>query len=700
MKKLLLRFACALTLSATCAAVQTQTLGDHHGADFSAGKTDNVYVDGRGRVVLAVEEIELLSDVDHAWCVAVGAGGDVYVGTVPGGKVYRAGGGKAEVLFESGEAGVFSIAVLPDGDVVLGTGSEGKVYRVKPTGESELVADFAEPYVFALAVEPGGAILAATGGDAGNVYRLAKGEVELVYESPGKHLMALALGTDGKIYAGSGDRGAVYEIDPSGGARVLYAAKEGVIGALAIDGDGVVYAGTAAIAEPKPGAEAKAVRSIAGELSARQIRNSAPEGKPTVPAKREYKVTNAVYAIEPAGTVRRIFSLKGALVMSLLVEGDTVLAATAGKAGIYRFPADGGPSALVHKTESEEVHALAQHPKGGFAAGFGMPGKAVHFSPRRQPKGTFTSRAFAAKGLSRWGRASWLAETPTGTALGFSMRSGNSPEPDVTWTDWKPLKSEGAGAATALPPSRYVQYRAELKSAAPEATPALERFEIAALAVNLPPRITQILAGKAPAKPAGNSGKSSKPKAGNPGSGALSRMVSLSWKASDPNGDKLEYRLEFRDEGMKSFIELAEKLGKSQFKWDTTTVPDGQYRFRVTASDAPGNPAGTELTFSKTEGPFTVDNTPPVLTGPDVTTNGVVKVTVKAEDSASTLKAALFSVDGGKWQPVHPVDGIFDSKSETISVTVTDEDAVVVMIRVVDRAGNSSALRALLGEGK
>ena len=48
--------------------------------------------------------------------------------------------------------------------------------------------------------------------------------------------------------------------------------------------------------------------------------------------------------------------------------------------------------------------------------------------------------------------------------------------------------------------------------------------------------------------------------------------------------------------------------------WDTTTVPNGRYIIKVTASDAPSNPAGARLSGDKESAPFDVDNTPPTVT--------------------------------------------------------------------------------------
>ncbi len=50
-----------------------------------------------------------------------------------------------------------------------------------------------------------------------------------------------------------------------------------------------------------------------------------------------------------------------------------------------------------------------------------------------------------------------------------------------------------------------------------------------------------------------------------------------------------------------------------------------------------------------------------------------------------------FSVDAGRWQEVHPLDGINDSTEETYEFAITAIEGPgphVVVLRVTDRLGN------------
>ena len=67
---------------------------------------------------------------------------------------------------------------------------------------------------------------------------------------------------------------------------------------------------------------------------------------------------------------------------------------------------------------------------------------------------------------------------------------------------------------------------------------------------------------------------------------------------------------------------LKDKVAEKYYSWDSTAFPDGEYRLRITASDAPGNPPAEALTARLESDPFIIDNTPPEITGLAASRNG------------------------------------------------------------------------------
>ena len=69
----------------------------------------------------------------------------------------------------------------------------------------------------------------------------------------------------------------------------------------------------------------------------------------------------------------------------------------------------------------------------------------------------------------------------------------------------------------------------------------------------------------------------------------------------DPNGDTLVYTVEIRGANETEWKPLKDKVTEKYLSWDSTAFPDGEYRLRVTASDAPSNPPAEALTAQHRE---------------------------------------------------------------------------------------------------
>src|SRR5207245_2860062 len=79
------------------------------------------------------------------------------------------------------------------------------------------------------------------------------------------------------------------------------------------------------------------------------------------------------------------------------------------------------------------------------------------------------------------------------------------------------------------------------------------------------------------------------------------------------DGDALGYEVSYRRMDDTRWRSLRKGLTDPVLAWDTTTVPNGRYVIRVTASDSPSNPESLALSSEKESDPFDVDNTPPTV---------------------------------------------------------------------------------------
>ncbi len=150
------------------------------------------------------------------------------------------------------------------------------------------------------------------------------------------------------------------------------------------------------------------------------------------------------------------------------------------------------------------------------------------------------------------------------------------------------------------------------------------------------------------------------------------------------------YTVEIRGEKETTWKPLKEKIPERYLSWDSTAFPDGDYRLRVIASDAPGNPPGDSLTTSMESDPFTIDNTPPKITGLAASRNGAkLEVRWHAADALSNITKAEYSLDGGEWTIAAPVTKLSDSPELDYALTLDAAPGEhTIAVRAVDEFEN------------
>jgi hypothetical protein len=140
-------------------------------------------------------------------------------------------------------------------------------------------------------------------------------------------------------------------------------------------------------------------------------------------------------------------------------------------------------------------------------------------------------------------------------------------------------------------------------------------------------------------------------------------FIGARWLANDDNGDTLLFKLEIRGENETAWKPLRENLRERFYSWDSTAYPDGKYRVRVTASDAPSNTPEQTLTASRESDRFLIDNTAPEITALTATAQGAkIDVRFHAKDALNVLAKAEYSVNGGEWKVVEPTTRLTDSQ--------------------------------------
>ncbi|QQR91555.1 MAG: hypothetical protein IPJ88_07490 [Myxococcales bacterium] len=314
----------------------------------------------------------------------------------------------------------------------------------------------------------------------------------------------------------------------------------------------------------------------------------------------------------------------------------------------------------------------------------------VSASPSRD--GVWTSKVLDADFISRWGQLTWRAKGK----LQFQTRSGNTEKPDATWSDWSSsLRSPGPVRSAA---ARFVQVRALFKD---DPNAILRAVELYYLPENQRSVVTDIEVAEA----SNSKKKSEKGKAPllSPKSSALSPLVQIKWKVDNPDDDELRYRLSFRSENNGIWRDLhdrSEILRKTEFVWDTQSIPDGFYQVRIEASDELANPEKLMRKSYADSDPILIDNHAPRILELKVISG--TKFSGKAVDTVGPIAALSYAIDGRTWIPFFPVDDFLDTKEERFSVSLPKLEAGshIVAVRVEDAAGNVATAESYFSVGK
>src|SRR5271156_2900726 len=686
----------------------------------------------------------------YIWDVASDSQGNAYVATGSPATVLKVSpAGASTKLFTSKDLTVQTVKVGPDGSVYAATVPGGKVYRIKP-GQSGLDessatvvfdaatdAHTAAPakttdqarYIWDLAFDAQGALYVATGGPA-TIYRVdvAKDNphAELYFESDEQHIRCLLFEPNGNLIAGSDGGGLVYRIGKDRKGLVIYDAPKREGTALAESADGRLY--VAAVGEkaksnlpplPVQGvAVATATITIVtpGSVQASSSNTLIPDG-------------TEVDELSPQGAPRRLWVSRDDVVYGLRSTPQGLLAATGNRGRIYRIHEDGSYVDLA-RAATGQATAFADAPDGLYVA-TSNTGRLYKLSSQPSVHATYLSDIFDSGVFSQFGRMEVNANDNGSTgAFEIFARSGNVENPERNWSPWQKV-TPNAGTA-GVPAARFIQWKAVLEPGA-----RVGSVGVNYLPVNIAPVVDEIAVepgarATQAAPPAGQPQQVSinLPSAQNalsytqdPSTAPLAAVrdrsaVTVRWSAHDDNGDDLIFDIYVRGDGEKNWRLLRSHVTERFYSFDSIRIPDGGYRIRVVASDAPAHTLGDALTGERESDHFIIDTTPPVVTALQGSLQGgALHASFVATDATSPIARAEYSLDAGRWQFLEPVGKLSDSLSEHYEFSiplasiparttpdepegspppVTDPREHILTVRAYDRYDNVSAAKTVL----
>ncbi len=716
--------------------------------DFLKGDVENLSIDSDGRMFLGPAAAQLAeTSAPFLWTLLAGPNGDLWAGSGNEGQVLRiAKDGTVSTFFDAQELEVHALALAPGGGLYVATSPDGKIYKVAADKSSKVFFDPDDKYIWALAAAKDGALYAATG-EKGTIYRITPdGKGAVFYKTNTTNVVALAIDKDGNLIAGTESPGRVFRIDPSGKAFVLLDSPYKEMHAIRLADDGSIYA---AAFSGAPGGEDRPadhtttttqpetpkapVPTVSAEISSISVVDTGSGQTGITSATREPRSRTpkgAIYRIRPDGLWDTIWEAMDDWPFDLVIEGDAekdgaILVGTGKEGKLFRISGDPARATLLARASARQITALLRDSTGRIVGATSNPGKVFALSSERAKRGTYDSDVRDAGTVATWGAIRWRAASSPGD-IELYTRSGNTATPDETWSAWSKPYAVPQGEPISSPNARYLQWRAVLKSnGASGPGPVLTSVTAAYLPRNLRPVMSSItvhppgvvfqrpfstgdleIAGFEENTSDGRSPAQQQPQQSASSSSSTSSLVLASpalgrkmyqkglqtfvWKADDENDDRLQYDVSYRREGETAWKVLKRGLWDPIFVWDTSSVPDGTYYIKVSASDAPSNSPATALVGEMESVSFDIDNTAPHIEVQPAGRAGskpMIKFVVR--DDQSAVLRVEYSLDASRWRVAYPVDGIPDSRREEFEIALEDVNgARSVIIRATDAMSN------------
>jgi hypothetical protein len=399
--------------------------------DFRNGKAEEVSIDSRGRLSPGFHEAArcTVAPEMQIWSAAC-TNGTVYFSAHNRIYSWKEGASGPESVASLDCSFCPAIAVDSKGSVFAAAAPGDRVLSIKPNGSKhDVLFKTGGDTVTTLCVDDRDNVYAGVAAD-GKVwfYDAVKKSASVIFDSGQAHITSLWFSkSDKRVYVGTAEKGAVYSIDSTGNARAEYQTNDHIVTGAVKDSKGNLYittSGSGHFYKVKPSGETETLATSEGFYS-------------------------VIY--DPASDT----------VFAGDAEGDITQAKQEEITGrAYFLP--------VAHTQEEAVSALALDGRGHlFAATSNFP-RVLKFDLAPSAKATYNSQIRDAQRPANWskllayGGLSSL-DPQLLSRLAVDTRTGNSSQPDASWSSWSAAESTNEGFTIKSPRGRYLQYRLKWK---------------------------------------------------------------------------------------------------------------------------------------------------------------------------------------------------------------------------------------------
>ncbi len=405
-------------------------------ADFKNGKTDSTTIDSWGRIIpgFQVADKNQIKNDMRIWS-STWANGNFWFSTTN--KIYKWSGDHTAPIEVANLPGVAIPSLVTDGKGLLYAAAipGGNVYSIDPNKpidqNTKLIAKLSEPLVTSLAMDNKDNLYIGVTG-SGKVYKLPSGKGATpvsIFDSGQADVVSMFYCVpEDKLYVGTAEKGAVYSIDSSGKTEAVYQSPDHIVTGIAKDKKGELYVATAGSGHLVKVSENGDLDTLAS--------------------------SDAFYTLYYDPSTDHVFSGDA--------EGDITQA-------LFDPLSKQSYFVPVSHTEQDAVVTLSADGNGRLFAGTCNLAIAQVFEMKSASNATYTSEVRDGQRSSKWSRLrayggyNEVSDTVK-KAIVVETRTGQTSQPDSSWSDWIAANPAPDAYEIKSPPGRYLQYRLAWKS--------------------------------------------------------------------------------------------------------------------------------------------------------------------------------------------------------------------------------------------
>jgi len=656
---LIIGLVLSMSLVNSAQAAGTRYFQLHTLDDMIAGELQQLGMDMNG-ILFPLAKAQMIAefDVPLVFSILPINKNSILVGT--NGSLFLIGSdSQVQTIFKK-DGAVFTDLLISGKTIYVASGPDSSIYRFEVENQKiERWVKLPADYVWTLIEYKDDALIVGTGSE-GQLWKVYKnGKYERIFDSTERHLLTMAQEDDGSLWIGGEGVGILYRMMIGQFTTILKAPQNEI----------------SAVRKWLDGSVLLINNGLTGEF--KDLRRLIAKGED--PETESYLIQ-----VWPDGASQTIWHEEEISLYSLFVAATGDFWAGTGHKG---WLLHGHNDRLTYWGPLPELEVLViTESNEGLLLGTGNPGRIYLLKTDEQSikDAAYISKELDSQAPSKWGA---VRIESASNEVTYSTRSGNSPKAGDDWSSWS--DDQKSGSMVLSPPARYLQCRIKWEN-----IDTVRSILIAYGQANHPPVLSKLTITE-PAIPSNTTSKNKEKNDDNQDKKSTdqqfeayldaNRTIEVEWRASDPDSDLLEYRLEV-ELRLNHWVQLMDWSSDNEYKLNPAVLPEGLHRLRVVVRDLPSNPELAALNDTVYSSPIFIDNQAPEIKNFKIVKEGEQSyLDFIVEDQMRVIIIVQWAKADGEFQALLPIDGIFDQLHEEFRIPWNGSG---VIIKALDQANN------------